>query len=256
MHQSHLERRERLRKLLLLLRGAAKRRVVQLRLADQRADHVGLPPLRRLRADERIQPLALFLRHDARADGGSPRRHFIHGRQIEVAVKHQRQRARNRGRAHHHHVRRVALALQRRPLANAEAMLLVGDRQPQIRKFHPFGNQRVRADDRLPRARGNRFLCAALFRRRHVPRQQAAGHAQRRKRLHRALQVLRGEDFRRRHQRGLSPGAHAQIHRAKRDQRLAAAHVALHHPRHRAIPAHIRRDLAGHTSLRVRRRKG
>ena len=37
--------------------------------------------------------------------------------------------------------------------------------------------------------------------------------------------------------------------------RFAAAHVALHHSRHRAVFAHIRRDLMDHTALGVRRRK-
>ncbi|MEI3414767.1 MAG: hypothetical protein V8Q88_06290 [Christensenellales bacterium] len=180
---------------------------------------------------------------------------FIHGGQVEVAVEHQRQRARNRRGAHHHDVRRVAFVFQRRALTDAKAMLFVGDGQPQIGKFNAFGDQRVRADDHLPCACGNRFFGAPLFRRRHVPRQQTAGHAHRRERFHRALQMLRGENFGRGHQRGLSTRAHAQIQRAEGNQRLAAAHVALHHPRHRAVFAHIRRDLMGHTALGVRRRK-
>ena len=122
-------------------------------------------------------------------------------------------------------------------------------------KFHALRDERVRADDDLPFARGDRFMRAALLRGRHLARKQTAGDAQRREYLLRAFQMLRGEDFRRRHQRALKSGPRAQIQRAQRDVRLAAAHVALHHARHGLFVRHVLRDFRKYATLRARGRK-
>ena len=90
---------------------------------------------------------------------------------------------------------------------------------------------------------------------RHAAGQQPDPQPQRLKQRLRALIVLTRQHLRRRHQRGLIAAHTRQIDRAEGHGGLAAAHVALHHARHRAERTHVRRRLLKHAPLRAGGRK-
>ena len=119
-------------------------------LLNQRADDVDLPPRLYLRAQKAVHIIALFLGHDARLHRRAAGGQLVHDRYVQIAVEDQRQRARyGRGR-HDQHVGRRAFFRKERALANAEAMLLVGNDQSEMIVGDAFGDQRVRADHCLP----------------------------------------------------------------------------------------------------------
>jgi hypothetical protein len=121
------------------------------------------------------------------------------------------------------HVRRKRTILcQRAPLLDAEAMLLVDDRDREVRQLDVLLDQRVRADD-------DRRVRAAA----HGPRQQRDADAQLGADRLDGEEVLLGERLRRRHQRALSPGLDRTQERVQRDDRLARADVALQEALHR-----------------------
>ena len=72
--------------------------------------------------------------------GVRPGRLLVHDRDVEVAVGGERQRARDGRRGHHEHVGVVALLPQVLPLQDAEAVLLVDDREAEaLRTRRPPG---------------------------------------------------------------------------------------------------------------------
>ena len=105
-----------------------------------------------------------------RRDRLAARRHLAHHRDVEIAVGRQRQRARDRRGGHHEDVGVQPLGAQRRALQDAEAVLLVDDREARARGTRrppaparacrsPSGASRPRAP-RAPRA-----ACAPACRR-------------------------------------------------------------------------------------------
>ena len=105
-----------------------------------------------LGAHELEHPLPLRRGPDRGPDRAAARRPLPQGRHVEVAIERERQRARNRRGGEQQHVGRRALADQRRPLLDAEAVLLVDDDQAQPLERHALLHQRVGADHepRLP----------------------------------------------------------------------------------------------------------
>ena len=131
-------------------RGA---RLQRLGLLHQRADDERLAAGAQLLADALVGPRALAL---GGADVGVDRppaggQLAQHGH-VEVAVGGQRERARDRRRGHVQHVRREPgrrLAVQRAALVDAEAVLLVDDRDREPVELDRLLDQRVRADQQL-----------------------------------------------------------------------------------------------------------
>ena len=232
MHQPQPQIGEHVRLQPLVLRDGGLR-LQRLRLLDQRADDVRLPPRRHLLGDQPIRLLPLPARAPARDDRLAPGGHLVQHRDVEIAVERQRQRARDRRRRHHQHVRADALLAQGVALLHAEAVLLVHHRQPQALERHALLDQRVRAhgDRRLP-------IRQHLARRRSLlrllaPRQQHHMQAERRQqRAHPAIVLLR-QDLRRRQQRPLLAIGRAGQQRRGGHHRLAGADVALQQPHHR-----------------------
>ena len=123
---------------------------------DQRADPIDAAAfVERARHgfDHFVEPLE---RHRAGIDllpaGGL----FAQFGDIHVAEIGQHQSARDRRRGQHQQIDRLALAGERQPLMHAEAMLLVDDGQRQIAERHFVLEQRMRADDEIDVARGER----------------------------------------------------------------------------------------------------
>ena len=64
---------------------------------------------------------------------------LVDNRYIQIAVQNQGQGPRDRGGGHDQRVGMGAFGGQGGPLGHAEAVLLVGDHQTQVRKFHSLG---------------------------------------------------------------------------------------------------------------------
>ena len=125
---------------------------------------------------------------------------------IHVAEIGQHQRARDRRRRQHQKIDRLALARERQPLMHAETVLLVDNGERQIVEGDIFLKQRVRADDKVDIAGGERrkdlrALAAALAAGEDGDA-NAGGVRQRRD----GGEVLPRQNFRRRHERRLPAG--------------------------------------------------
>ena len=160
-----------------------------------------------------------------------------HG-EVEVAVAGERQRPRDRRRRHVQGVRRALrarLGIQRGPLPDAEAVLLVDDGDRQTREPDGLLDQRVGADDQRqlsgrelreqvrPPARGRRT------------REQPNGHElPGQKRLNRR-EVLLGERLRRGHQRALEALLDRPQQRVQGHHGLARSDLSHQQPLHRAL---------------------
>ncbi len=123
-------------------------------LVDQRADDERLAAGPQLLAQLLVGASAAALAgDDARVDRLAPSRQLAQRARVEIAVAGERERARDRRRGHVQHVRR-ALALQRRALAHAEAVLLVDDGERERAEDDVGLDQRVRADEQRQLAAG------------------------------------------------------------------------------------------------------
>ncbi len=228
-----------------LVLGRARER--RLRCLDERADDVGLPALAEQPREPGVRLGGLLLLDPARDDRLARRRRLRDLGDGEIAVHRERERARDRRRGHVQHVRRATLR-QRLALLDAEAVLLVDDRDREIAQLDALLDQRVRADDDV-RAERRR---AHLLRRR--AREQCARDAELGADAFDREEVLFGERLCRRHQRALASVLDRAQQCVERDDRLAGADVALQQPLHRNRALEIGVDLA-HRLLLVRRER-
>ena len=152
---------------------------------------------------------------------------------VHVAEGGQHQRARDRRRRHHQHVGRVALGGDRQALVDAEAVLLVDDRQDQVvdRSTASWNSACVPMTMSIaPDAMSSRISARSRPFSRPVriavrrPARSASGAM--------VAKVLAGEDFGRRHQRRLAAGFGGARHREQADHRLAGADIALQQAQH------------------------
>jgi hypothetical protein len=220
---------------LVLGRGGA--RLQRLGLLHQRADDERLAAGAQLVADPVVGARALALAGchvglDRPPPGGQLAQHG----HVEVAVGRERQGPRDRRRRHVQHVRRDAfgrLAVQRAPLVDAEAVLLVDDDHAEPVERHGVLDQRVRADQELQLTRRELAEQIGAARPRRGARQQRRlDQSARHQRLQRR-EVLLGERLGRRHQRRLGARLDRPQHRVERDDGLARADLAHQQPLHR-----------------------
>ncbi|KGS71199.1 hypothetical protein X979_6010 [Burkholderia pseudomallei MSHR7527] len=262
MHEPHLQLGQRGGERLVGL--DSRLQLQRLAFLDERAHPVHLTARERRLAHAADHLVAPRVRHEPREDRRAPGRQLVDRRHVEIRVVRHRERARDRRRRHHQLVRLEArravgrvrrLRPQREPLLDAEAVLLVDDHEPEPREFDGVLNHRVRADHELRGAERGRLERRAL-----VLRLQAAGeprdrHAERLEPAAQLARVLLGEDFGGRHQRGLVAGVDRLRGRERRDDRLAAADVALQQALHRVRLREVVRDLRDDALLRGRERK-
>ena len=123
-------------------------------LPHQRADDEHLMPLGHLLADEGIQPLAVFLPHGEGVHPLPSGGQLVDDGHVQIAVDDERQRPGDGGGGQHQHMGGRGLFGQCRPLIHAEAVLLVGDDQPQPGVLHILGQQGVGADAQVDAAAG------------------------------------------------------------------------------------------------------
>ena len=225
------------------LEGRQRRLQLQrLRLLDERADPVGLRALRAARADALDHLVAPRLVDELGHHGRASRRQLVDDGNVQVRVVAHGERARDGGGAHHELVRLRALAGQRQALPHAEAMLLVDDGEPQAVEGHLVLEERVRADGELRLAAGDGLQRGLLRARLEAAGEPAHLHAQRLQPVRELEVVLLGEDLGGRHERHLPAVLDRLQGRQRRDQRLAAAHVALQQPAHRVRLREVVRD--------------
>ncbi len=152
-------------------------------------------------------------------------------------------------------VRRDRLGAQPRALLDAEAVLLVDDRQPEAIEVHALLEEGVRAD----RERGLPVR-ELLERRRARPRALAAeerldAQPKRQQQRRQLAGVLPRKQLGGCHQRRLHAVLRREQHRRRSDQRLAAADVALQQAVHRHVAAHVGPDLEDDLALRAGQRE-
>ena len=193
-------------------------------------------PSRRRPRMNSYAPARSVLRHHPRLDRPPAARQLAQGGRVEIAVERQRQRARDRRRGHVQDVgceARACLAVERRALAHAEAVLLVDDRERQPARSDRILDQRVGADQQAKLAGGEPLEHVAPLTGRGRAGQEPDRRAQpgrlgAREEIgwHEALDrrvVLLGERLRRRHQRRLHPRLGHTQHRVERDDGLAGS---------------------------------
>ncbi len=201
---------------------------------------------------------ALLLAHDPGLDRPSAGRQLADRGRVEIAVGGQRERPRDRGRGHVERVRRRlpgALRVERRPLAHAEAVLLVDDADRQPGEAHVRLDQRVGADHEAELAAGQAPEGLAPARRGGRPgeqRERDPDTLDRGQQLIEGRRVLLGQGLGRRHQRRLVAGLERAQHRVQGDHRLARADVAHQQPLHRPAGDQVRVDLVHGPALAAR----
>ena len=172
----------------------------------------------------------------------------------EVAVDGERERARDRRRRHVEDVRAAPLG-ERRPLLDAEAVLLVDDGDGEVAEADLLLDQRVRADRDLHVAGGDQLPHVRVLLRAEGARQQRHPHAELGADALDREEVLLGEHLGRRHQRALPARLDGAQQRRERDDGLAGADVALEQPLHRGRPRQIAVDLGDRLLLGIGERE-
>ena len=128
-------------------------------------------------------------------------------------------------------------------------MLLVDDHQPEFVKRHRVLDERVRANDKVNRARGQlRLDLTAFFRRRRASDER---HAEARgfQQPANGDEVLFGQDLGWRHEGNLEAVLHRHDCGDQRDDGLARSDIALEQTVHRLRPLHVFDDLGNHLLL-------
>jgi len=218
--------------------GLGRARLRGLGLLDQRADDVRLPAVVEVLPQAAVG-LGGALGSDPRGDDRLARgRWFRNLRDRQVAIERQRERARDRGRGQMQNVRRAALG-ERAALLDAEAVLLVDDRDAELAEVDAFLDQRVRADDDA------RFGDVGLDR----AREQRHGHAELRTERLDCQKVLLSQGFCRRHQSAAQAGLDRTQEPVERDDGLARADVALEQALHGRLTFQITVDLGDRVLL-------
>ena len=149
----------------------------------------------------------------------------------------------------------VQLGAQRQALSDAEAMLLVDDRQAEPGKAHLLLDQRMRADDEPGLARRDLLEHLVALLALAAAGEPGDGDAERREPADELLQVLLGEDLGRRHQGALPAGVDGACRCERRDHCLAGTDVALEQAMHRHGAAEVGVDLGGDAVLRRGKRE-
>ena len=127
-----------------------------------------------------------------------------------------------------------SLAAERRPLQDAEPMLLVDHDQAELLEAH-VASRRARACRRrgAPRRLSISASCSRRARRRDAPVSDATRNRDGCEQPRDVQEVLIGQNLGRRHERDLQTVLHRDERRQQRDDRLARADVALQQPVHR-----------------------
>ena len=177
------------------------------------------------------------------ADIGADREAVDRGRrdqrQLADAGEGELQRARDRGRGERQDVDVGAELLEPLLVGDAEVLLLVDDEEAEVLEAHALRQQRVGADDDLDRAVGEAGTGLGRLFRADEARELADPERQAAEALGEVLEVLAGEQRRRRDHRDLHAGGRGDVGGAERHLGLAEADVAADQAVHRAARFHV-----------------
>ena len=223
-----------------------QRRGHRVHVADAGHHDEALPPPRPFPQQRRAQhPGVVF--GDRGADRLPPSRRGRDHRQLLQADQRRLQRARDRRRG-----QRQDVARRQRPqlalVGVAEPLFLVDHDKAEVLVFDPLARHRAGAHDHLHRPVGDPRQHRLAVRGRGQARQPADLDAKGGEAAGELLDMLAGQDGRRRRDRDLPPGQHRDGGGAQRDLGLAEAHVAHDQPVHRLARGEIvahRLDRAG-----------
>ena len=227
----------------------------ELRFFDHRIDDVGLMAGGDFAAQKFPDAGEVRLGGEARLDGRAAGRKFVEDGDVEVAVESERERARNGRGGEDEDVRRVAVGggfvHEALALEDAEAMLLVDGDEAEARELDLVFDERVRADDELRFAGADAFESGGFFGGLEAADEQFDAVAAGSENAARGKIVLHGENFGGRHERGLAAVFDGDDGGLERDDRFAAADVALQQAVHRGGLFEVGGDFArGHAFAR------
>ena len=178
-------------------------------------------------------------------------RRLVDGGHVADAGHGHVERAGDGRRGEGQHVHALTQFLDMLLVGDAEALLLVHDEKPQVFEFHVLAEKPVRADHEVELAAGEipqGLCCLGAC---AEAAQNPDLHREAEEPLQRRLVMLLGEHGGGYQDRGLFAVQYALHHRAKRDLRLAEAHVAAEEPVHGNRGLHIRLDLRDASQLIV-----
>ena len=145
----------------------------------------------------------------------------------------------------------ASLVAQRQALMDAKAVLLVNDRQPEIREDHAFLHQGMGANDNFG-AVGNLGKCLAARLAGDLAGQPDHPQSKRAEPMREVAQMLLGQQFGWRHHCGLHAGIGSGECRNRRNHGLARADIALDQAQHRLAAGNVVIDFREYTQLRLR----
>ena len=224
----------------------------------RRAHDIHLPPLAYLLADKAVHPRPLVLPHQEGVHRGAARRQLVHDGHIQIAIDDQGQGPGDGSGGHNQDMgrNRSPFFRQRPPLGHAEAVLLVGDDQPQRMVLHPLGEQGVGSHNKvgLPRRQGGqqRLFLPPL----HRAGEQGHPHPGGGQQGFHGPGVLLRQQLGGRHKGALRPVFHRRPGPEGGHRRLSRAHVPLHQPVHGPARAQVGGDVLHGPALRPGGREG
>ena len=201
--------------------------------------------------------MAVAFVHGEGVDGQPSRRQLVEAGNCEIAVCDKRQRPRNGRGAHDESVDALGLISQRRPLHDAEAVLLVDNDEPEIDRINVRRDQGVRSDDQHGLRRiGKRREDLFSLRSAGGAGQKHTSESEFFEKLPEIGIVLQSEYLRRRHERRGIARPHNGVRGGRGDYCLTGTHVADEYSVHGVISAHIAQDLSDGALLRRGERIG
>ena len=255
MDKGHVVHRKSLAYKLISLVEAAQ--VKFLVLLDERVDDIRLSAHAQLGAQGLVDVHAVLLVAQNRRHRLAARRKLVDDRYVQVAVDRHRQRARDGRCRHHQHMGwDHVLAPKAGALGNAEPVLLVDDRQPQVAELHGILYQGVCAHQQLYAAVLQAGVDLAPLTGTRAAREQAHVDAYLGDKLAQGVKMLARQDLRGRHHARLVAVVDSQEHAHQRHQGLAAANVALDKAVHLAAGGQVGVHLADDPFLGARQGKG
>ena len=207
---------------------AARSSIVSTRLWRKNA----WPSRLRLALERELHELLVVLAH-RRPDRPAPLRRRLDDRDVAHAREREVQGARDRRRAQREHVDLEPQRLEQLLLRDAEPLLLVEDHEPELLRDHVAAEDAVRADEDVDLAGGEVGEDPLRLLRRHEPRDHLDAHREVAEPLAERVEVLLGEDRRRREEQHLAAVDGDGERGAHRDLGLAEADVAADEPVHR-----------------------
>ena len=223
-----------------------------------RTDHERLAPLPDRVAQARVgrpAPVGSLAHQGGR--GGAPRGALGQEGGVQIAVQREGEAARDRRRRHREQVRRARPTASAQPgaLRDAEAVLLVGDHQPEPRDVYAGGEQRLRPDEERHPTRGRVAQDRRARGRRGPPGERGEPKPHPRRQRPEGPGLLLGERLGRDHHEGRAAGRRDQRRGREGHRRLAAADVADQEPLHRARTLEVAGDFGQGLPLRGRERE-